>query len=58
MANKSEDRQGMIFVGCIIIGAGVGVLLGGLTGNWVLTGACATIGVGLGFVLMAFVGKK
>lgn len=58
MANKSEGQQGIVLVGCIIASSGVGVLAGALTGNWVLTGACATIGVGLGFILMPFVIKK
>lgn len=58
MASKTEDRQGMVFIGSIIFATGVGVLLGAMTDNWILTGACSTMGVGLGFVLMAFVSKK
>lgn len=58
MANKSEDRQGMIFVGATIIGVGVGYVLSTVTDNWNYMAACAIIGVGLGFFSMSFVNKK
>lgn len=58
MANKSEDRQGMIFVGCTLIGVGAGFIVSTLTDNWIYMSACSIIGVGLGFFSMAFVNKK
>lgn len=58
MANKTEDRQGMLFVGCIIAGSGIGLMIGTITGNWVYLSACAIIGAGVGFIAMSFLGKK
>ena len=58
MANKTEDRQGMLFVGCIIVGSGIGLMVGTITGNWIYLSACAAIGVGVGFIGMSFLAKK
>lgn len=57
MANKTEDRQGMMFVGCILLGVGAGMVASLITDDWIYTGAGSVFGVGLGFVLMSVVGK-
>lgn len=44
--NKKEDVSGLLFVGCMFIGAGIGFL----TGHLVVGGA---IGMGVGFLAMA-----
>lgn len=58
MANKTEDRQGMVFVGCTIVGAGAGLVVSTITNDWMYMGALSMIGVGLGFFSMSFVSKK
>lgn len=58
MANKTEDKQGMVFVGCTLISTGVGLAIAVITDNWLFVGAGSIIGVGIGFVAMASVGKK
>lgn len=45
------ERGGVAFVGCIVLGAGIGMLF-----DSVAIGG--TIGVGVGFLLMAFLGGK
>lgn len=58
MANKSEDRQGMIFVGTLIVGVGVGLIISTITENWIYMAACSTIGAGMGFVFMSLIARK
>ncbi|HLR02186.1 MAG TPA: hypothetical protein VK111_05515 [Virgibacillus sp.] len=45
------ERGGVAFVGCIILGTGIGMLFDN-------AGAGGTIGVGAGFLAMAFLGRK
>lgn len=45
------ERGGIAFVGCIILGAGIGMLFDN-------PGAGGTIGVGAGFLAMAVLGRK
>ncbi len=58
MANKNEDRQGMLFIGCIVLSSGVGLAVSTITDNWIYMAACTTAGVGLGFILMSLINKK
>lgn len=58
MANKTEDQQGMMFVGCTIVGTGIGLVISAITGDWLYTGAGSVIGVGLGFIGMSTISKK
>ena len=59
MANKkTEDKQGMLFVGCTLISTGVGMAIGVITENWLFVGVGSVIGVGIGFVAMSLAGKK
>lgn len=59
MANKkTEDKQGMVFVGCTLISTGVGMAIGVITENWLFVGVGSVIGVGIGFVAMSLAGKK
>jgi len=45
------ERGGLAFVGCMILGTGIGMLLDNV-------GAGSTIGLGVGFLAMAFLGQK
>jgi len=45
------ERGGVAFVGCIILGTGIGMLFDSV-------GAGSTIGVGVGFIAMALLGKE
>lgn len=45
------ERGGLAFVGCLFLGAGVGMLMGNVA-------AGGAIGMGAGFIAMAIFGKR
>ncbi len=56
---KSEDeRGGTLFVGCLLLGVGAGMLASILTNDWLYVGVGSVFGVGVAFIAIALLGRK